>query len=73
MEWIGLLVECLFLILGIYVYLFSRGFVKFSDESSQEKAEAFRNDNQTLLRLLSLALIAIMGLNIFLHLRTLLG
>ncbi len=66
MEYIGLLVEIIFLALGIYVYLFSRGLIQFNDPG--DKAKAFMTENRTLLRILSLALIAIMGLNVVLHL-----
>ena len=71
MEYLGLLFEFLFLGIGIYLYLFSRGFFKVKDPALQEKAEEFRKKNGTILRLLGLALAAIMLMNIILHLSAL--
>jgi len=67
MEYIGLLFEVLLFALGTYVYLFSRGFVKSGDPVKQQKAEAFRRSNGWWLRIAGLALMAIMGANIVLH------
>lgn len=68
MEYIGLFFEFLFLALGIYLYLFSRGFLKAKNPDLRTKAEAFRQKNALLLRLGGLALAAVMALNIVLHL-----
>jgi hypothetical protein len=73
MEYIGLLFEALFLIFGIYVYLFARGIVRSRNPELQKKAEAFRSANALWLRLVGLAIIAIMGLNLFLHIQQLLS
>lgn len=73
MEWIGLLFEFLFLALGIYVYLFFRGMISFRDPAHQARADAFRAQNKSWMRSLALALIAIMIVNIFLHISQLLG
>ncbi|MEL6142398.1 MAG: hypothetical protein AAFU67_12345, partial [Bacteroidota bacterium] len=55
---IGLITQVIFLGIGIYVYLFSRGLVKFGNESTRAKSEAFRKENATWMRLLGLALSA---------------
>jgi len=66
MTYLGLVFEFLFLAGGIYLYLFTRGLIKTKGSSS------FIKENKTLLRFASLALIAIMLLNISLHVRDLL-
>ena len=71
MEYFGLILEFLFLALGIYIYLFVRGVFKVKDPALQAKAEEFRLNNAGWLRLLSLALIAVMTLEIILHIRDL--
>lgn len=71
MEYIGLFFEFLFLALGLYFYLFSRGFFKAKNAAKQKKAEVFRQKNATVLRLGGLAIAAVMVLNIVLHLATL--
>jgi len=63
MDYLGLLTEFAFLVIGIYVYLFAIG--KININSPQ--AFKFRADNATLLRYLSLALMAIMLVNIIIH------
>jgi hypothetical protein len=73
MEWIGLFFEFTFLALGVYVYLFSRGLIQFSNPDHRAKAEAFREQNKSWMRILSLGLIAIMSINIFLHITQLLS
>ncbi len=67
MTYLGLIFELLFLAGGIYLYLLTRGMIKTKGNSS------FLEENKTLLRFASLALIAIMLLNIFLHIRDLLA
>lgn len=62
---IGLITQLLFLALGVYVYLFSRGMVRFGDEKARERAETFRKENATWMRYLGLALAAIMLANIY--------
>ena len=61
--YLGLFFEILFLLGGIYLYLFSRGLIK-----TKQGAE-FLKDNKTLLRFASLALVAFMLINICLHIR----
>lgn len=70
MDLFGLFVEIALLAIGVYLYLFSRGMLKVKDKALQQKAEAFREGNAWWLRLGSLALIAIMIVNIFLHLQS---
>lgn len=67
MEYLGLIFEALLFAVGTYVYLFSRGFVKSGDPVIRQKAEAFRRANGWWLRIAGLALMAIMGANIVLH------
>lgn len=65
MEYLGLLFEFLFLFAAIYVYMLCRGFV------GQADSNGFIQKNKQILRILSIALIAVMGFNIFLHLKQL--
>lgn len=64
---LGLLVEVFLFALGLYLYLFARGLVKFGKPEARARAEEFRKGNALWMRLLGLALAAIMGLNIALH------
>lgn len=74
MDILGLLAELLFLAGGVYLYLFSIGKIKASqDPAVQAKADEFRLQNNWWLRLLSLALIAIMSVNVFLHVSQMMG
>lgn len=65
--YLGLIFEFLFLFAGIYLYLFSRGLIQTKQGAS------FLKENKNLIRFGSLALIAIMAINIFLHIRDMLG
>lgn len=71
MEYIGLILEIVFLLFGVYVYLFAIGKTKAKDAASQQRAEAFRKSNGWWLRLASLALVAIMLINIIVHIQQL--
>ena len=73
MEYLGLFFEFVLLVVGVYMYLFARGFLKAKDPEVQKKAEAFRSRNAWLLRIGGLALTAIMALNLVLHIRELLN
>ena len=73
MEFIGLFFEIIFLVFGIYLYLFAIGKIGIKDSANKAKAEAFRKDNATWMRIGSLALIAIMAVNIYLHISQILG
>jgi len=72
MEYLGLLFEIIFLVIGIYLYLFVRGFVTQKDPEKQLKMDEFRKENGWWLRLAAIALIAVMTLNIALHIQQLL-
>jgi hypothetical protein len=66
-DYIGLIFELILLALGIYAYLFSIGKLKSGNPEAQKKAEAFRKQNGWL-KYAALALIAMMIVNIYLHL-----
>jgi len=70
---IGLIIEIAFLAIGLYLYLFARGLVRFGNPEARARAEAFRQDNATWLRLLGLALAAIMAMNVIFHVREMIG
>ena len=61
-DYMGLIFEILFLLGGIYVYMLTRGAIKGSTQTQ------FVKENKNILRILSLALIAIMTINVILHL-----
>ena len=67
MEYIGLLFEMLFLLLGIFVYRLSTGKLKVK-EAQRPAMERFVKENGGIMRILSLALIAVMTFEIGLHL-----
>jgi hypothetical protein len=67
MEYIGLLFEILFLLLGIFVYRLSTGKLKVSD-AQRPAMERFIKENGKIMRILALALMAIMMIEIGLHL-----
>ncbi len=69
----GLVINFAFFAIGLYLYLFARGLISFGKEEARARAEAFRKDNATWMRFLGLALAAIMGLNLFLDIQTLLA
>ncbi|MFK7933802.1 MAG: hypothetical protein AB8G22_09840 [Saprospiraceae bacterium] len=68
MEFIGLLFELLLLGAGFYLYRLSMGRVKTDDEALKERADGFLESNRTIIRIGALALMAIMTVNIILHL-----
>jgi len=67
MNYLGLLFEVLLFGLGLYVYLLSRGAITFKNSESAKKAEEFRLANKTWMRLTSIALMALMAFEIYLH------
>ena len=67
MEIVGLIFELLILSIGIYMYLFASGRIKSKDKELQAKAETFRQANKGWMRIVSLLLIAIMSIEIVLH------
>lgn len=68
MDFVGLLFEIIFLGVGVYLYLFARGKISFSNPKTRENAARFRKSNASWLRILALALVAIMSLNVAVHL-----
>lgn len=64
----GLIFEIILFLLGVYLYLYARGFIKFGDEARRKKIEEFRQSNGLWMRLAGLALMALMAVNIYLHL-----
>jgi len=70
---IGLIIEIVFLFIGLYLYLFARGVVSFGSDEAKARADAFRKDNATWMRLLGLALAAVMAMNVFFHVREMMG
>lgn len=73
MEYLGLFFEIIFLIIGIYLYLFVRGFVKQKNPEKQAKMDDFRKENGWWLRLAAIALISVMTINIALHIQQLMS
>ena len=70
MKFIALFFEILILSFAVYVYLFSTGKLKVKDAKLNEKAETFRKENSTWMRLLSLLLIALMSIEVFLNVKS---
>lgn len=70
-NYIGLFTEIAFFCAGIYLYLFVIGRIKFNSFEAEAKAAKIRKDNGTALRILSLAVVAIMSMNIYLSIRDL--
>lgn len=73
MQYLGLFFEIIFFALGVYLYLFSLGKFTSKDPEVQKKADAFRKKNKGWLKPASLLLIALMGIEIYLNLRDLIG
>lgn len=68
MEFIGLLFELLLLFAGVYLYRLSMGRVNTNDQQLKEKSDDFLSKNRSLIRIGSLLLMAVMTVNIILHL-----
>ncbi len=68
MEYLGLLVEILFFAMGLYLYLLVRGFIRPKDEQKRKAIDDFRRKNGWWIRILAIALMAVMAANIYLHL-----
>lgn len=71
MEYLGLLFELLILGFAIYLYMFATGRITAKTQEAQKRADTFRESNAGWMRILSLALAAIMTLNVLLHLKEL--
>ena len=67
MEYLGLIFEVVFLGLGVYLYLFAIGKLTSKNPEIQKKAEAFRQKNKTWMRISGLLIMALMSVNIYLH------
>ena len=73
MQYLALFLEFVILFFAFYVYLFATGKLKVKDPKLNAKAEEFRKDNATWMRLLSLLLIALMSVEIFLNIKSMFG
>ena len=67
MEYLGLLFELIILFGAFYIYLLCRGMIAGSEQHT------FIQKNKGILRILSIGLIAIMGINVAIHLMQLFG
>ena len=67
MEFTGLIIEILLFGVALYLYLFSIGKVSSGRDDMQQKANEFRRENAGWLRIFSLGLMAIMLVNIAIH------
>ncbi|MEO0341268.1 MAG: hypothetical protein AAF242_18915, partial [Bacteroidota bacterium] len=65
MKFTALIVQLILLAIGTYLYLLSIGALKFKNPNQQEKVNQFRKENSWL-RILALALMAIMFFNVVL-------
>ena len=70
---VGLVIHLVFFAIGVYLYLYARGILAFGSEEVRKRAEAFRTENATWMRLLGLALAAVMLLNLYYDVRALLA
>ena len=70
MKILALFFEIIILAFGVYIYLFSTGKLKVKDVKLNEKAESFRKENSTWMRLLSLLLISLMSIEVFLNVKS---
>ncbi len=69
MSYLGLVFEIIILIGAVYGYLFSIGRFSSKDPEIRKKAEAFRKSNGWWLRIGCLLVIALMAVEIYLHIR----
>lgn len=67
MEFIGLLFELLLLGAGVYLYRLSMGRIQSDNADLQQKSDSFLENNRSIVRIGALALMAIMTVNIILH------
>lgn len=70
-EYVGLFFEVLFFLIGLYVYMLSRGLVKVQDPSLAKQFHSLKKRYGVLIRIISLALTAVMFMNIVLHIKAL--
>lgn len=67
MEFVGLFIELLLLGMATYLYLYASGRIKAKDAEMQKKADDFRKNNSWM-RILALFFMAVMVVNIVMHL-----
>ncbi len=67
MEYLGFLLEFMFLGMGVYAYLFAIGKITHKDPERQKAMDDFRQKNGGWIRMLALAIIAITIVNLYLH------
>ncbi|MEL6392079.1 MAG: hypothetical protein AAFO91_17815 [Bacteroidota bacterium] len=72
-SWVGFVINLLLFALGVYVYLFSRGFIRFGSPEVRERSEQFRKENAGWMRILGLALAAIMLVSLVLDVQAMMG
>lgn len=75
MKYIGLLVELILFAFAVYIYLFAIGKMTQSNKikaADKEKAEAFRQENKSWMKPMSLLLAAILLVEIVLNVKQLL-
>jgi multisubunit Na+/H+ antiporter MnhC subunit len=73
MDLLGLIFELMFLGMGVYLYLFAIGKVDSSKPEMRQRAAEFRARNNKWLRPLALLLVAIMLVNVVLHIAQLIS
>jgi len=73
MQVASLVIELLLFGLGLYLYLFAIGQVRAKNPEAQKKMNDFRSQNSGWMRYGGLALMAIMLVNIVLHVRDMMG
>ncbi len=71
MEYLGLVIEFIFLFFGIGVYLFAKGWFTPKDILRAKNTDEIRKNNGGWMRIIGLALAAIMTVNIIIHLQQL--
>ncbi len=69
MTYLGLLFEILIFAAATYGYLFTRGMFSSDDPTVRKKANDFRKKNGWWLRLACILVMALMAVNIALHIR----
>lgn len=73
MQVASLIIEILLFGLGLYLYLYALGKVRAKDPAVQKKMDDFRTQNKGWMRYGGLALMAIMLVNIVLHVGDMMG
>ncbi len=64
---IGLIFEAAILAMATYVYLFATGIIKPKSREGQQKQQSFIQQNNRIVRILALAIMAITTINIMLR------